>query len=234
MRFSFALGLFLLFAQFVAAQSPTPKDGELARRVQAVDEKVAANLDHCVKLYKHLHQNPELSLQEEQSAGLLAKELTALGMAVTEKVGKTGVVGVLKNGDGPTILIRTDMDALPIIEQTGLPYASKVTTRDRTGREVGVMHACGHDVHMACFTGTARVLTALRDRWNGTLVFVAQPAEEIGAGARLMLSDGLYKRFPKPDYCLALHCDANRAHGTVGAAIERFLDDVVWPVDPPS
>src|SRR5262245_1718674 len=223
MRFSFALGILLLFAHVLAAQSPAPKDAELARRVQAVDEKVATNLDHLVKLYKHIHQNPELSLQEEQSASLLAKELTALGMDVTEKVGKTGVVGVLKNGDGPTILIRTDMDALPIVEQTGLPYASKVMSRDRTGREVGVMHACGHDVHMACFTGTARVLTALRDRWSGTLVFVAQPAEEIGAGARMMLSDGLYKRFPKPNYCLALHADAlleaGHIHYTEGLAM---------------
>ena len=223
MRFPFALGISLLAAQFLTAQSPSPKDGELARRVQAVDEKVTANLDPLVKLYKHLHQNPELSLQEEQSALLMAKELTALGMDVTEKVGKTGVVGVLKNGDGPTILIRTDMDALPIIEQTGLSYASKVTTRDRTGRDVGVMHACGHDVHMACFVGTARVLTALRDRWSGTLVFIAQPAEEIGSGARMMLADGLYKRFPKPNYCLALHADAllesGHIHYTEGLAM---------------
>jgi amidohydrolase len=223
MRLLFALGISLLAAQFLAAQSPSPKDGELARRVQVVDEKVTANLDHLVKLYKHLHQNPELSLQEEQSALLMAKELTTLGMDVNEKVGKTGVVGVLKNGDGPTILIRTDMDALPIIEQTGLPYASKVTTRDRTGREVGVMHACGHDVHMACFVGTARVLTALRERWSGTLVFIAQPAEEIGSGARMMLADGLYKRFPKPDYCLALHADAlleaGHIHYTEGLAM---------------
>jgi amidohydrolase len=216
-----SLGVFLLSAFPLIGQAP--KDGSLAKRVAAVDDKVAADLDHLVKLYKYLHQNPELSLQEEQSATLMAKELNALGMDVTEKVGKTGVVGVLKNGPGPTVLVRTDMDALPIVEQTGLPYASKVMTRDRTGREVGVMHACGHDVHMACFVGTARVLTALKDRWTGTLVFIAQPAEEVGAGARMMLADGLYKRFPKPNYCLALHSDAlleaGHIHYTEGLAM---------------
>ena len=149
------------------------------------------------------------------TAARLAKELKALGFEVTEKVGGTGVVGVLKNGKGPTILVRTDMDALPVVEETGVPYASKVKTRDKQGNEVGVMHACGHDMHMACWVGTARVLTALKDRWQGTLVFVAQPAEEIGAGGRAMLEDGLYKRFPKPDYCLALHCDSRHPHGNI-------------------
>ena len=127
---------------------------------------------------------------------------------MTTKVGGHGVVGVLKNGPGPTVLVRTDMDALPIIEATGVPYASKVRTRDKEGNEVGVMHACGHDMHMTCLVGTARVLTKLKDRWQGTLVFIAQPAEEVGAGARMMLKDGLFTRFPRPDYCLALHCDS--------------------------
>src|SRR5262249_45677585 len=120
-----------------------------------------------------------------------------------------------RNGQGPTVLVRTDMDALPIVERTGLPYASKVTARDKHGRVVGVMHACGHDMHMTCWVGTARVLVALKDRWKGTLVFIGQPAEEVGSGARMMLDDGLFKRFPKPDYCLALHCDGARAHGTL-------------------
>src|SRR5262249_15226708 len=126
-----------------------------------------------------------------------------------------GLVAVLKNGKGPTVLVRTDLDALPVVEQTGLPYASKVRLRDQGGRAVGVMHACGHDMHMTCWVGTARVLAALKDRWQGTLAFIGQPAEEIGTGARLMLADGLFTRFPKPDYCLALHCSPNQPHGGV-------------------
>src|SRR5207245_1197805 len=129
--------------------------------------------------------------------------------------GGTGVVGVLSNGKGPTVLVRTDMDALPVTEKTGVPYASTVRVRDKSDNEVGVMHACGHDMHMTCWVGTARVLAALKDRWKGTLVFIGQPAEEIGTGARLMLEAGLFKKFPKPDYCLALHCDANTAVGKV-------------------
>src|SRR5262249_46371292 len=148
-----------------------------------VQKRVDAELADLRALYQHLHANPELSLQETATAARMAKELRAAGFEVTEKVGGTGVVGVLKNGDGPTVLVRTDMDALPVTEQTKLPYASKVRTRDRAGNEVGVMHACGHDMHMAAWTGTARVLTALKGRWHGTLVFIAQPAEEIGAGA---------------------------------------------------
>jgi hippurate hydrolase len=144
-----------------------------------------------------------------------AIQLRDLGFEVTTGVGGHGVVGVLKNGAGPTVLVRTDLDALPVTEQTGLPYASKVRALDRQGREVGVMHACGHDMHMTCWTGTARVLAGMKDRWKGTLVFIAQPAEEIGAGARMMLADGLFKRFPKPDYCLALHCNNERPAGQV-------------------
>jgi len=166
-------------------------------------------------LYKHLHTNPELSNQELATSARMAKELKAAGFDVTEKVGGTGVVGVLKNGKGPTILVRTDMDALPIIEDTGLPYASKVRVRDKEGNEVGVMHACGHDIHMTCWVGTARTLAAMKDRWHGTLIFIAQPAEEIGAGARQMLEDKLYERFGKPDYCLALHSDSRLDHGHI-------------------
>lgn len=181
---------------------------EFKERLAAVEKQVEAELPNLVELYKHLHTNPELSLQEEKSAAQMAKELEKVGFEVTTKVGGTGVVGVFKNGKGPTILVRTDMDALPVVEQTGVPYASQVKMRDKLGREVGVMHACGHDIHMTCWTGTARVLTAMKDRWQGTLVFIGQPAEEIGLGARMMLQDGLYKRFPKPDYCLALHSDS--------------------------
>jgi hippurate hydrolase len=141
--------------------------------------------------------------------------MTDLGYEVTTKVGGTGIVCVLKNGKGPTVLVRTDMDALPVTEQTELPYASKVRVRDKNGNDVGVMHACGHDMHMTCWVGTARVLAAMKDRWQGMLVFIGQPAEEIGTGARLMLQDGLYERFPKPDYCLALHCDSLSEHGSI-------------------
>jgi hippurate hydrolase len=192
-----------------------PPAAPLKDRVAAVDQHIAAEYDDLEKLYKQIHANPELSLQEEKTAARLAKELKALGFEVTEKVGGNGVVGVFRNGDGPTVLVRTDMDALPVVEATGLPYASKVRARDRTGQEVGVMHACGHDMHMTCWVGTARVLTALKDRWHGTLVFIGQPAEEIGVGAKAMLADGLFTRFPKPDYALALHCDGNRPYGAV-------------------
>jgi amidohydrolase len=166
-------------------------------------------------LYKHLHQNPELSYQEEQTARRMAKELKALGFEVTEKVGGHGVVGIFKNGPGPTVMVRCDMDALPIVERTGLPYASKVKVRDAEGKEVGVMHACGHDMHMTCWVGAARVLVPMKERWSGTLMFIAQPAEERGGGARAMLEEGLFKKWPKPDYAFALHCDGWGPHGQI-------------------
>ena len=198
-------------------QDPHPAQGLAAPqdRAAAVHQVVAGELDNLVALYKHLHAHPELSYQEEKTAARLAAELRQLGFTVTEKVGGHGIVGVLANGKGPTVLVRTDMDALPVVERTGLPYASKVRTRDRAGNDVGVMHACGHDAHMACFLGTARTLVKLKDQWQGTLVFIGQPAEEVGAGARMMLEDGLFKRFPRPDYCLALHCDYRIPHGHV-------------------
>src|SRR6185437_10618449 len=167
-------------------------------------------------LYKVLHTHPELSLHEEKTGQRVADELKRAGLEVTTRVGGYGVVGVLRNGAGPTILIRTDLDALPVKERTGLPYASSVRTMDDKGNEVDVMHACGHDIHMSVFVGTARLLTALKNRWQGTLVFIGQPAEEKGSGARAMLKDGLFTRFPKPDYCLALHDKADQAAGTVG------------------
>src|SRR5262249_34572702 len=151
-----------------------------------IDRRISEEFDHLQGLYKQLHSHPELSLQEVQTAARLARELKDLGFEVTEKVGGTGIVGVLRNGKGPTVLVRTDMDALPVAEKTGLPYASQVTTRDKHGNTVGVMHACGHDMHMTCWTGTARMLARMKDRWQGTLVFIGQPAEEVGAGARMM------------------------------------------------
>ena len=181
----------------------------------AVDAAIEKELFDLVKLYKHLHENPELSLQELKTSAKMAEELKRAGFEVTSKIGGHGVVGVLKNGDGPTVLVRTDMDGLPIVEKTGVPYASKVTVRNKEGVEVGVMHACGHDIHMSCFIGTARTLAANKDAWSGTLLFIAQPAEEVVAGAKAMLDDGLYKKFGKPDFALALHADPLKPVGVV-------------------
>ena len=167
-------------------------------------------------LYEWLHQHPELSGREHGTAARVAAELEAAGYTVAAGVGGTGVVGVLGNGDGPAVLVRTDMDALPIAERTGLPYASTVRVNDDAGAEVGVMHACGHDVHMTVFAGVARALSAAREAWRGTLVMVGQPAEETGSGARAMLRDGLFARFPRPDYNLALHVDPYLEAGRVG------------------
>ncbi len=182
----------------------------------AVERQVANDLDGLFEYYKDLHLHPELSLQEKESAGKIAARLKGLGYTVTTGVGGHGVVGVLKNGSGPTVLIRGDMDALPIAEETDLPYRSKATATGTDGRPVGVMHACGHDIHQACLIGTARVLAKLRDKWRGTALILAQPAEEIGMGARMMIEDGLFARFPKPDYCLGLHVSAVLPAGSVG------------------
>ncbi len=173
-------------------------------------------LPSLVSLYKEFHAQPELSLHEEQSAARVAQGLREAGLEVTEHMGGHGVVGVLRNGDGPVILVRSDLDALPVKEQTGLPYASKRIVKDDSGREVPVMHACGHDLHMTCLIGTARALSQLRDQWSGTLIMIGQPAEERVIGARLMLRAGLFTKFPKPDKALALHCSSDMPHGTVG------------------
>jgi hippurate hydrolase len=183
--------------------------------VTEINRRIDDQADQLLVLYKHLHTHPELSLHEQETAHRLASEMRALGFDVTEKVGGTGIVCVLKNGAGPTILVRTDMDALPVTERTGLPYASTVRRRDRQGNDVGAMHACGHDMHMTCWIGTARVLSGMKDRWHGTLVFIGQPAEETGEGARAMLKDGLLERFPRPDCALALHCDATAPYGSI-------------------
>ena len=162
------------------------------------------DLDYVVALYKDLHQNPELSLQEKHSSKKMANELRTLGFEVTENVGGYGVVAIMKNGEGPQILYRTDMDALPMWEKTGLDYMSKVEVPYQGGM-VGTMHSCGHDMHMATWVGTARSMAQMKDQWSGTLMMIAQPAEEIGQGARMMLEAGLYDRFGVPDYGLALH-----------------------------
>ncbi|MFO0909117.1 MAG: amidohydrolase [Isosphaeraceae bacterium] len=166
-----------------------------------------------VALYKDLHRNPELSFQEVETSRRLAAELRKAGAEVTEGVGKFGVVGLIRNGKGPTVLVRSDMDALPVTEETPLEYASKARAVDREGKSVGVMHACGHDVHMACLVGTARWLSEHKDRWSGTVVLIGQPAEEAIGGAKAMLADGLYTRFPKPDYALALHVTNDQPAG---------------------
>src|SRR5215471_13688660 len=181
-------------------------------------------LPSLLAIYKDIHSHPELSGHEERTASLIAKELRAAGCQVTEHLGKYenpklkgyGVVGVMKNGDGPIVLVRTDMDALPVEEETGLPYASKVVAKNNAGEEVHVMHACGHDVHISTFIGVARALAKLKDQWHGTIVFLGQPAEEAFGGAKAMLKDGLYQRFPKPSYALGFHDNAQLEIGHVG------------------
>lgn len=178
----------------------------------AVEADYDANLG---ALFDHFHRNPELSGMETRTAARMASELRALGYEVTEGVGGTGVVAVLRNGDGPTVMIRADMDGLPLQEQSGLPNASTVRQVDADGTEKPVMHACGHDVHITALVGTARQMMARRDRWSGTLVLIAQPAEERIFGARAMVNDGLYTRFPKPDYAIAFHVAADMPTGRV-------------------
>ena len=181
-----------------------------------VREKISAEYPSLFELYKHLHANPELSFQEAKTSARIAEELKRAGYEITTGVGKFGVVAVLKNGSGPTVLVRSDLDGLPVKEQTGLPYASNVTTKDDSGNEVSVMHACGHDIHMTSLVGTARVLAQSKNLWRGTLVLIGQPAEEREGGARAMLKDGLFTRFPKPDFCLALHDKSDLPAGSVG------------------
>lgn len=182
----------------------------------AVAARIAAEYPALEAIYHDLHANPELSYVETRTAAFLAGELTALGGTVTTEVGGRGVVAVFANGPGPTVLVRADMDALPVREATGLPYASAKVMNDFSGKPQPVMHACGHDAHVTSLVGTARVLTALRDRWAGTLVLIGQHAEETGGGARAMLMDGLYTRFPRPDYVLGLHVGGDLPAGEVG------------------
>ncbi|MFM2301893.1 MAG: hypothetical protein RLZZ84_1629 [Pseudomonadota bacterium] len=181
-----------------------------------VYDRIQADLPGLVTIYQDLHRNPELSFQEYRSAKIMADAARKAGFVVTEGVGKTGVVAVLKNGPGPVVLLRADMDALPVIEQTGLPYASKARGTSTAGVESGIMHACGHDTHMTAWIETARVMAASKGAWSGTLVMIGQPAEEIGLGAPAMLKDGLYTRFPKPDYALSFHDTADLASGVIG------------------
>jgi len=166
-------------------------------------------------LFEHFHANPELSHREFETAARIADEMAELGYAVTEEVGGTGIVAVLENGEGPTVMIRADMDGLPVLEDNDLPYVSRATQEDIDGVVKPVMHACGHDTHITSLIGTARQMMERRDRWSGTLVLIGQPAEERISGARMMLEDGLYERFPKPDYALAFHVSADVATGRI-------------------
>ena len=179
-------------------------------------EGVKAQMPALMEMYRDLHANPELSFEEVETAKKLAIKMRALGFDVTEGVGKTGVVAVMRNGEGPTVMLRADMDGLPVVEQTGLPYASKRIATPASGVETGVMHACGHDTHMTGLIGAAQLLVDRKDQWRGTLVLIGQPAEEIGEGALAMLKDGLFTRFPKPDYVLGFHDAAQFPAGMIG------------------
>src|SRR5690242_9829074 len=205
----------LLASAALCTSLPLPAQAELdvVSLKSAVERSVESDYPKLDALYKDIHAHPEIAFEEEKTAAKLAAEMRAIGFEVTEKVGKTGLVALYKNGNGPTIMVRTELDALPMEEKTGLPYAS----RDKqiwNGRETFVDHSCGHDIHMASWVGTAKTLVALKDQWHGTLMFIAQPAEEEVAGAKAMIADGLFTRFPKPDAGFALH-DGPMAYGSI-------------------
>lgn len=195
-------GMMMLAALLLVSMSGRATADELS-------DAVSTDLPSLLDLYRDLHRHPELSNRETRTAALLAKEMRDLGFAVTTGVGGTGLVAVMENGPGPVLMLRTDMDGLPVTEATGLPYASVVP---------GVMHACGHDIHMTSWIGAARRLAAMKDRWSGTLMMIAQPAEEVGGGAKAMIEDGLFTRFPKPVAAIALHDAADMPAGTIGYA----------------
>ena len=218
MKFTTSIASSLLALTVAIATPACANDAELTK-------SVSADYDYVFNLYRHFHENPELSYKEINSSARMAKEWRELGFEVTERIGDKwikqkikrdfgevpdgvggyGLIGIMKNGDGPTLMLRADMDALPLEEKTGLSYASKVISTDHRGVEAPVMHACAHDSHMAILVGTARQLVKNKDAWSGTLILLGQPAEEVGHGARAMLEDGLYKKYPKPDYVLATH-----------------------------
>jgi hippurate hydrolase len=191
-----------------------------------LSDSIKADMPQLMTLYRDLHEHPELSMQEVRTPALLAPQMRKLGFEVTEHVGKTGLVAVMKNGPGPVLLIRADMDALPVREQTGLPFASKVRATTLDGVESPVMHACGHDTHITTWLATGRRLAAMKDQWSGTLVMILQPGEELGLGAKAMLDDGLYTRFPKPDVLLAFHDSASLPAGVIGVTRGYALANV--------
>jgi hippurate hydrolase len=197
-----------------------------AQLVERIDEKIAGNLQQHEGLYKHFHQYPELSFKEFKTSEKLSGELEKLGFEVTRNVGGNGFVGLMQNGPGSVIMIRTDLDALPLEEKTGLTFASKVIMPDADGVEMPVMQACGHDMHMTVWLGTAKVLAALKEDWKGTLMMIAQQAEEKSGGADAMIADGLFTRFPLPDYALAYHVSADLPAKTIGYRPGPFLAGV--------
>lgn len=208
------IGMLVALAAAAAAPAPSAPTAGFNLR-ESIRSDYAS---HLKALFIGLHEHPELSYKESRTAGIMARELRAAGARVVEHVGGTGVVGVLENGPGPVIMIRAEMDALPLEEKSGVPYSSHVQQRDIDGMQTYVMHACGHDAHMAALIGTAHQLERLRNNWQGTVVFVAQPAEERLGGAKAMLADGLYSRFPKPSIALALHSDSSMPTWTMSAA----------------
>lgn len=216
------LALALMSTAALAQTTPAPRGVPTAAEIDAIYPDLET-------LYIDLHRNPELAFQETQTASKLAARMKALGFEVTTGIGKTGVVAVMKNGAGPTAMMRTELDALPVAEKTGLPFASTVVTKNAAGQATPVMHACGHDLHMAAWAGTARLMAEHRDRWRGTLVMVGQPAEEGSSGAAAMLKDGLFTRFPRPDFALSLHDDDTMPSGTIGyhPGFFRAMSDAV-------
>ena len=183
---------------------------------KSIEESIKKDIPYLKSLYLDIHQNPEISLMEKETSKKLANELEKIGFEVTRNFGGYGVVGIFKNGNGPTILYRTDMDALPMKEKTALSYASQIITKNFDGNDVGTMHSCGHDMHMTVWTGTARALVERKNEWKGTIIMIGQPAEEIGAGAAMMLNEGLFEKYPIPDYGIALHSSPTIPSGKVG------------------
>ena len=199
----------LILASLVAAISFPGNASEYSR---AIDKDYK---NHLGSLWDHFHRNPELSLMEHKTAARLSKELRDAGFKVTENIGGTGIIGIMKNGPGPMVMVRADMDGLPVVENSGLANASKIKMIDWDGNEVGVMHACGHDVHITSLVGTARYMAANKDAWSGTLMLLGQPAEERGPGASAMMDDNIWKTFGQPDYALAFHVDADSEAGKI-------------------
>lgn len=183
---------------------------------QSIQDQVSENLNNWISLYESLHTSPEVSSEEKETSERLATILEGLGYEVTRGVGGYGIVGLMENGPGPVILVRTDMDALPVTEQTGLPYSSQTKTMASTGTETGIMHACGHDIHMTNWVGTATLMASRKDQWSGTLLFIGQPAEETGAGAKGMLDAQLFERFPRPEMAFGMHVLPDLAAGRIG------------------
>lgn len=204
-----------LFLGFLTASSTFSSSSAFAQ-LSSASKEVEAAYPEAHALYLDLHQNPELSAHETQTAAKLAGHLRGLGYEVSEHVGGTGIVAILKNGAGPTVMLRTELDALPVEEKTGLPYASKVHAQDDAGHDVPVAHACGHDLHMAALVGTAAIMAHSKDTWHGTLLLIGQPAEETISGAKAMIADGLFQRFPKPDVGVAMHVDNLLPAGQAG------------------